>query len=138
LNSENLKGLGLKVTKPRMKILSVFEQSDRRHLSAEDVFEILKKMNDDVPLATIYRVLNQFESAGILKRLNFNQEQYVYELDDGDHHDHLICVKCNKVEEFCDDIIEQRQLEIAKLRGAEIVDHSLCIYVACASCRAMN
>lgn len=117
-----------------MKILNAFEQSEKRHLSAEDVFEILMRSHDDVPLATIYRVLNQFESAGILKRLNFNQEQSVYELDDGDHHDHLICVKCNKVEEFCDDIIEQRQTEIAKSRGAEIVDHSLCIYVTCASC----
>ncbi len=134
MNSENLKGLGLKITKPRMKILNAFEQSEKRHLSAEDVFEILMRSHDDVPLATIYRVLNQFESAGILKRLNFNQEQSVYELDDGDHHDHLICVKCNKVEEFCDDIIEQRQTEIAKSRGAEIVDHSLCIYVTCASC----
>jgi len=135
LNSGDLKDLGLKITKPRMKILKAFETSKKRHLSADSVFEILVKSGEDVPLATIYRVLNQFESAGIIKRLNFNQDQFLYELDDGQHHDHLICVKCGCVEEFFDDLIEQRQEEIAKEKGSDIVDHSLCIYVTCIKCK---
>ena len=137
-NRKNLKGLGLKVTRPRLKILNVFEQAQKRHLSAEEIFEQLRHSNNYVPLATVYRVLNQFETAGIVTRLRFDQDQALYELEDKDHHDHMICIHCGKVEEFYDALIEERQQQIAVEKGATIVDHSLCIYITCAACQQHN
>ncbi len=134
----DLKALGLKITQPRLKILHVFEHSKQRHLAAEDVYKLLQKQGEDVGIATVYRVLNQFEASGLLSRLNFGSEQAVYELNDGEHHDHIICVRCHKVEEFYDEVIESRQREIALARGDNMVDHSLYIYVECKNCRQKN
>lgn len=134
----DLKALGLKITQPRLKILHVFEHSKQRHLAAEDVYKLLQKQGEDVGIATVYRVLNQFEASGLLSRLNFGAEQAVYELNDGEHHDHVICVRCHKVEEFYDEVIESRQREITLARGDNMVDHSLYIYVECKNCRQKN
>ena len=130
-----LKSVGLKVTLPRQKILDILEQSEKNHLSAEDVYHKLREAGKDVGLATVYRVLAQFEAAGIVKKLNFEDDRAVYELDQGDHHDHLVCVKCGRVEEFVDDVIEARQSEIAEKAGFVMTDHALNIYGLCADCR---
>jgi Fur family ferric uptake transcriptional regulator len=135
-DQQNLKQLGLKVTKPRLKILEIFQHASKRHLTADDVYRRLIQSGQEVGIATVYRVLNQFETAGILKRVNFGSDQSVYELDEGYHHDHIVCVKCNRVREFYDETIEKRQNEVVRARGDRIVDHSLCIYVVCAECRA--
>ncbi len=132
---EELKGAGLKVTMPRMKILSLLESSDQSHLSAEDVFRQLMAMGEDIGLATVYRVLTQFESAGLVRRHHFDAGHSVFELERGDHHDHLRCVKCGKVEEFVEERIEKMQEEIATQHGFEITDHSLVIYGVCSDCR---
>lgn len=129
--SQQIKKAGLKVTGPRMKILEIMERetsNNNRHLSAEEVYKILLKADEDVGLATVYRVLTQFEQAGILKRHNFEGNHSVFEIDDGDHHNHLVCVKTGKVVEFYDEVIAKRQQEIAKQHGFTLEDHSLVLY----------
>lgn len=128
---DELKNTGLKATLPRLKILEVFQKSKQRHLTAEDVFRVLLDDRSDVGLATVYRVLMQFEQAGILSRNHFESGKAVYELNEGQHHDHIVCLDCGKVEEFFDADIEQRQHQVAKANGFEIVDHALSIYAHC-------
>lgn len=135
MDNENLKKAGLKITTPRLKILEIMERAKEHHLSAEDIYRTLLELNDEIALATVYRVLTQFEEAGLVKRHNFEGGQSVFELDHGAHHDHLVCVKCARVEEFVDEIIEKRQREIAQKAGFEITDHSLNIYGICKQCR---
>jgi Fur family ferric uptake transcriptional regulator len=127
----NLKNMGLKETLPRLKIINVFETSTSRHLSAEDIYRHLLEDQMDVGLATVYRVLTQFEQAGILMRHHFESGKAVYEHVQGDHHDHLVCNQCGRVEEFYDEEIEVRQTNIAKDRGFKILGHSLHIYADC-------
>jgi Fur family transcriptional regulator, ferric uptake regulator len=128
---KDLKDMGLKATLPRLKILDLFENTDVRHLTAEDVYRLLMKEGMDIGLATIYRVLTQFEQAGLLVRHHFESGKAVYELNQGGHHDHLVCLQCGRVEEFFDEEIERRQKKIAKDRGFEIHDHSLHLYADC-------
>jgi len=127
----DLKVIGLKATLPRLRILELFEKSKVRHLSAEDVYKLLLKDGTDTGLATVYRVLTQFEQAGLLMRHHFETGKAVFELNKGSHHDHLVCMQCGRVEEFYDEAIEQRQLAVAKERGFKIHDHSLHIYADC-------
>lgn len=131
LQIEQIRKAGLKVTLPRVKILSLLEQSDKRHVSAEDVYKMLLDQHEEVGLATIYRVLTQFEAAGLVCRHNFEGDQSVFELNRGGHHDHLVCVKCGKVVEFMDELIEERQRAIAGQQDFVIQDHSLVIYGLC-------
>jgi len=128
---ENLKNMGLKATLPRLKILDLFHRSEDRHLSAEDVYRLLLAEQIDVGLATIYRVLTQFEQAGLLKRLHFESGKAVFELESGNHHDHIVCVDCGHVEEFYDAQIEARQNEIAAERGFKVREHAMHLYVEC-------
>lgn len=130
-NVDELKSSGLKATLPRIKILEVFQRSERRHLTAEDVFKSLLTEGSDIGLATVYRVLMQFEQAGLLTRSNFESGKSVFELNEGQHHDHLVCLTCGRVEEFFDAEIEQRQRAIAVSRGFELQDHSLALYARC-------
>lgn len=127
----DLKSSGLKATLPRLKILEIFQNSEVRHLSAEDIYKVLLNDNMDVGLATVYRVLTQFEQAGIVHRNHFETGKAVFELNEGSHHDHLVCLDCGKVEEFYDDEIEKRQQLIATQRGFTITEHSLAIYGNC-------
>jgi Fur family ferric uptake transcriptional regulator len=127
----DLKTIGLKATLPRLKILHLFENSDVRHLTAEDVYKVLMQEGMDIGLATIYRVLTQFEQAGILMRHHFESGKAVFELNEGKHHDHLVCLECGRVEEFFDAEIEKRQMKIAKDHGFSIHEHSLQIYADC-------
>lgn len=124
---------GLKVTLPRVKILQLLEASEKRHVSAEDVYRMLLDNGEEIGLATVYRVLTQFESAGLVCRHHFEGGQSVFELNRGGHHDHLVCIKCGKVIEFMDEVIEQRQRAIAEKKGFSIEDHSLVIYGSCNS-----
>ncbi len=126
-----LKNIGLKATLPRLKILNLFEQSTTRHMTAEDVYKRLLAEGEDVGLATVYRVLTQFEQAGLLARHHFEGDKAVYELNQGGHHDHLVCLQCGRVEEFFDEEIERRQKKIAEERGFSIRDHSLYLYADC-------
>ncbi|MDF3054280.1 MAG: fur [Gammaproteobacteria bacterium] len=135
MNSQELKKAGLKITLPRMKVLQVLEKSTPHHLSAEDVYKILMEEGNDVALATVYRVLTQFEEAGLIRRHNFEGGHAVFEMEQGEHHDHLVCVKCRQVTEFMDEGIEERQIEIAKNADFVITDHSLTIYGICHRCR---
>lgn len=135
VDNANLKKAGLKITLPRIKILEILEQAKEHHLSAEDIYRILLDSNKEIGLATVYRVLTQFEEAGLVKRHHFEGGQSVFELDLGTHHDHLVCVKCARVEEFVDEVIEERQQEIAKQAGYQITDHSLNIYGICKKCQ---
>lgn len=128
---KDLKTIGLKATLPRLRILDLFEASNVRHLSAEDVYRMLLTEGMDIGLATVYRVLTQFEQAGLLIRHHFESDKAVYELNGGNHHDHLVCMQCGRVEEFVDSEIERRQNKIAKDRGFAIHDHSLQIYADC-------
>jgi len=130
-NAHDLKTIGLKATTPRLRILELFEKSTVRHLSAEDVYRLLMTDGMDVGLATVYRVLTQFEQAGLLKRHHFESGKAVFELNDSSHHDHLVCLQCGRVEEFYDAEIEKRQGRIAKERGFAIRDHSLALYADC-------
>ncbi len=130
-NPSDLKSIGLKATLPRLKILDLFEQSDKRHMTAEEVYRLLSDEGQDIGLATVYRVLTQFEQAGLLIRHHFDSDKAVFELNQGDHHDHLVCLQCGKVEEFFDPEIEKRQQRIAKERGFVIHDHSLHLYADC-------
>lgn len=130
-NAEELKSSGLKATLPRIKILEVFQQASRRHLTAEDVYKHLLTEGADIGLATVYRVLMQFEQAGLLTRSNFESGKSVFELNEGQHHDHLVCLTCGRVEEFFDPEIEARQRAIAEQRGFELHEHSLALYARC-------
>jgi len=135
LESSDLRKAGLKVTLPRVKILDILEGSDARHQSAEDVYKVLLETGEDIGLATVYRVLTQFESAGLVKRHHFEGGHSVFELDQGKHHDHILCVKCGRVDEFVDEIIEQHQRDIATRLGYELTDHSLYMYGICPQCK---
>lgn len=135
MESSDLRKAGLKVTLPRMKILDILEGSDARHQSAEDVYKILLETGEDIGLATVYRVLTQFESAGLVKRHHFEGGHSVFELNQGDHHDHILCVKCGRVDEFVDEIIEQHQKDIAARLGYELTDHCLYMYGICSQCK---
>ena len=131
MSSENteLRKVGLKVTLPRVKIFNILENSEEHHLSAEDVYKKLLEQGDDVGLATVYRVLTQFEAAGLVLRHNFEGGHAVFEMAGDDHHDHMVCTQTGEVIKFVDEVIEERQQKIAKERGYEIVDHSLILYV---------
>ncbi len=134
METEDLKKAGLKATLPRLRILHILESGARRHLSAEEVYKALLDAGEDVGLATVYRVLTQFESAGLVTRHHFEGGHSVFELNQGTHHDHMVCVRCGRIEEFMDEVIEARQLEIARQHGFSITDHSLYLYGICASC----
>lgn len=135
MESQDLRKAGLKVTLPRLKVLEILENAKQRHLSAEDVYKAMLEMGEEIGLATVYRVLTQFEGAGLVSRLNIDGGHAVFELEDGLHHDHLLCVRCHNIEEFVDEVIEQRQREIAKQKGFEMTDHSLYIYGICQQCQ---
>lgn len=130
-NANELKSSGLKATLPRIKILEVFQSGERRHMTAEDVFKALLVDGADVGLATVYRVLMQFEQAGLLTRSNFESGKAVFELNEGEHHDHLVCLDCGHVEEFFDAEIEKRQRAVTVDRGFELQEHSLSLYARC-------
>jgi Fur family ferric uptake transcriptional regulator len=130
-SSQSLKEIGLKATLPRRKVLELFEQSKVRHLSAEDVYKSLMAEGIDIGLATVYRVLTHFEQAGLLSRQHFETGKAVFELNQGGHHDHLVCLQCGRVEEFYDAEIEQRQSDVARKRGFELKGHSLALYADC-------
>lgn len=129
--NQELRNVGLKVTLPRVKILQILEDSDDgvRHMSAEEVYQALRDAGEDVGLATVYRVLTQFEGAGLVTRHNFEAGRSVFELDKGDHHDHMVCTETGEVIEFTDPVIEERQKKIAEEHGYDLVDHSLVLYV---------
>jgi len=131
MDNQEIRKAGLKVTLPRVKILELLESSSQRHVSAEDVYKMLLDKGEEIGLATVYRVLTQFEAAGLVTRHNFEGGHAVFELDRGEHHDHIVCVACGRVEEFVDQSIEQRQKEIAEEHNFEMVDHSLIIYGRC-------
>ena len=133
---EHLKTIGLKATLPRLRILELFEKSAVRHLAAEDVYKKLVEEGTDTGLATVYRVLTQFEQAGLLKRHHFESGKAVFELNRGSHHDHLVCLQCGHVEEFYDAEIERRQQLIAKDKGWHLQDHAMSLYGVCADCQA--
>jgi Fur family ferric uptake transcriptional regulator len=130
-NIDELKSTGLKATLPRLKIMEIFQSGAQRHMTAEDVFRVLLLERTDIGLATVYRVLTQFEQAGILSRNHFESGKAIYELNEGQHHDHLVCLDCGKVEEFYDVEIENRQHAVAKAKGFEIADHALSLYAHC-------
>jgi Fur family ferric uptake transcriptional regulator len=135
LETSDLKKAGLKVTLPRMKILELLESCRLRHQSAEDIYKALLEQGEEIGLATVYRVLTQFEGAGLVTRHHFEGGQAVFELNEGEHHDHLVCVSCGKVVEFVDEVIEQHQKQIAKDNGFKITEHSLIIYGHCKDCQ---
>lgn len=135
MTKKELKEAGLKVTLPRLKILHILENAEERHMSAENIYQALQDAGEDVGLATVYRVLAQFEAAGLLARHYFEEGVSVFELDAGEHHDHLVCVKCSAIEEFVDEVIEARQEEIARRLGFHMTDHSLTIYGTCPVCQ---
>ncbi len=130
-NIDELKSTGLKATLPRLKILEVFQTGKQRHMTAEDVFRVLLDERSDIGLATVYRVLMQFEQAGLLTRSNFESGKAVYELNEGQHHDHLVCLDCGRVEEFFDPEIERRQQMVAQSRGFTLQEHALSLYANC-------
>ena len=130
-HADELKSSGLKATLPRIKILEVFQRSAQRHMTAEDVFKTLLMEDADIGLATVYRVLMQFEQAGLLSRSHFESGKSVFELNEGQHHDHLVCLTCGRVEEFFDAEIEQRQRSVALAKGFELHDHALSLYAVC-------
>ncbi len=135
MESADLKKAGLKITLPRMKILEIMESSESRHMSAEDVYKRLLDAGEEIGLATVYRVLTQFEAAGLLHRHHFESGHSVFELNQGAHHDHILCIRCGKVDEFVDETIEKRQQQIADKAGYEMTDHCLYIYGICPDCR---
>jgi len=130
-NIDELKSTGLKATLPRLKILEIFQTGRQRHMTAEDVFRVLLADHADIGLATVYRVLTQFEQAGLLVRSNFESGKAVFELNEGQHHDHLVCLDCGRVEEFYDAEIEQRQHAVAEQRGYRLQEHALSLYAHC-------
>lgn len=131
MEGKDLRKAGLKVTLPRLKILEILEGGGVRHKSAEDIYKALLGSNEDIGLATVYRVLTQFEAAGLVTRHHFENGMAVFELNEGAHHDHIVCIDCGRVEEFVDSGIEERQERIASERGYEISDHALVIYGHC-------
>lgn len=133
-----LKRAGLKVTIPRMRVMEILDNNSDRHMSAEDVYRALIDSGDDVGIATVYRVLTQFETAGLVVRHNFEGGHAVYELDNGTHHDHIVCLACGKVTEFLDETIERKQRAIAEKAGFELADHSLVLYGTCKDCRKVS
>ncbi|MDA0272425.1 MAG: ferric iron uptake transcriptional regulator [Proteobacteria bacterium] len=133
--SQELKDAGLKITLPRIKILQIFESSEVHHVSAEDVYKLLLQNGEEIGLATVYRVLTQFEQAGLVVRHNFEGGHSVFELASDKHHDHIVCVRCGRVEEFADDEIEQLQKKVADKLGFELTDHNLNMYGMCPECR---
>ena len=135
MESSDLKKAGLKVTLPRMKILELLEASKIRHQSAEDIYRALLDDGEEIGLATVYRVLTQFEAAGLVERHHFESGQAVFELSEKGHHDHIVCVSCGKVEEFYDEMIENRQREVASSKGYQVTDHSLTLYGKCPDCQ---
>lgn len=136
MSSKELRDVGLKATMPRIKILEIMEAAENRHLSAEDIYKHLLDSGEDVGVATVYRVLTQFESAGLVTRHHFVEGGIsVFELNQGLHHDHILCVKCGRVDEFVDPVIEERQKAIAADAGYTITDHNLCIYGVCKNCQ---
>ena len=137
-NIDELKNTGLKATLPRLKILEIFQKGSQRHMTAEDVYRVLLEERKDVGLATVYRVLTQFEQASILNRSHFESGKAVYELNEGQHHDHLVCLDCGRVEEFFDAEIERRQNSVAKTKGFEIADHALSLYAHCTKVKCPN
>ena len=136
MEDRNIRKAGLKVTLPRIKILEIMENGDARHMSAEEVYKALLEQGSDIGLATVYRVLTQFESAHIVQRHHFADGHSVFELERGNHHDHLVCIRCGKVDEFQDDIVEAQQHKIANKYDYEITDHCFHLYGICASCRS--
>lgn len=132
---KQLKNVGLKITLPRIKILQILEEAGDRHLSAEDVYKSLIDIREEISLATIYRVLSQFETAGLITKHNFTGGYSVFEIKSNSHHDHLVCIKCGKIEEFVDKVIEQRQIDLAANVGYQITDHELNIYGVCPTCQ---
>ncbi len=138
LPNKDIRQAGLKVTLPRTIILKILEEAEPHHLTAEDLYQALLERGEDVGLATVYRVLTQFEAAGLVRKHHFSGGQAVFELEHGAHHDHLVCVNCGAVEEFIDDIIEKRQLAIAEKAHFKITDHSLTIYGLCRKCDFVN
>ena len=136
MESSDLRDAGLKVTLPRVKILEILEkQTKDKHLSAEKVYKILLSEGEEIGLATVYRVLTQFETAGLVMRHHFEGGNSVFELSEGKHHDHIVCIKCGKVDEFTDKVIETRQIDIAAKLGYELTDHSLYMYGYCSQCK---
>lgn len=135
MESQDLRKAGLKVTLPRLKVLEILETTKQRHLSAEDVYKALLDMGEEIGLATVYRVLTQFESAGLVSRLSIDGGHAVFEIEDGTHHDHMLCVRCNGIQEFTDEVIEERQRAIAVEKGFDMTDHSLYIYGVCKQCQ---
>ncbi|MDO9358917.1 MAG: ferric iron uptake transcriptional regulator [Polaromonas sp.] len=133
-NIEELKNTGLKATLPRLKILEIFQGGKQRHMTAEDVFRVLLEDRSDIGLATVYRVLTQFEQAGILSRSHFESGKAVYELNEGQHHDHLVCTSCGRLEEFYDAEIEKRQQIVSKNKGWILQDHAMSLYGLCSEC----
>jgi Fur family ferric uptake transcriptional regulator len=131
VEGKDLRKAGLKVTLPRLKILEILESSSTRHLSAEDIYRSLLDGNEDIGLATVYRVLTQFEAAGLVSRHHFEDGMAVFELNQGSHHDHIVCLDCGRVEEFMDASIEERQTAVAQRLGFEIRDHSLIMHGIC-------
>jgi Fur family ferric uptake transcriptional regulator len=138
VESSDLRNAGLKVTLPRLKILEMLEHSPTRHMSAEDIYRQFLDGQDDIGLATVYRVLTQFESAGLVRRHHFEGGHAVFELERGNHHDHMVCIKCGLVVEFQDEVIEKRQHEKAKELGFSLREHSLIMYGECKNCRNGN
>ncbi len=134
MDNQQLRQVGLKVTVPRLKILELLKQAKTRHLSAEDIYKTLLESGEDIGLATVYRVLTQFESAGLVKRQNFEDTYSVFELNQGPHHDHLVCIKCGRVDEFVDKAIERRQKIVAQRANYQMTDHNLIIYGICTKC----
>lgn len=132
MGSKEIKQAGLKVTLPRIKILEMLQSQQGAHLSAEEIYRTLIEAGEEIGLATVYRVLTQFESVGLVKRHHFESGQSVFELDLGQHHDHILCVECGRIEEFCDDEIERRQQRVARRLGFELAEHSLILYGHCA------
>lgn len=135
MTNSDLKKAGLKITTPRLKILQILENTKEHHLSAEEIYRMLIEADEDIGLATVYRVLTQFQETGLVVRHHFEEGHSVFELADGVHHDHLVCIKCNKVREFMDEVIEERQRYMAEQAGFTITDHSLTIYGFCENCQ---
>lgn len=135
MEKHDIRKAGLKITLPRVKILEILESNNQRHMSAEDMYKALLDSGEEIGLATVYRVLTQFEDAGLVTRHHFEGGHSMFELNEGDHHDHILCVKCGKVDEFVDEAIEERQRQIAQQAGYEMTDHALYIYGICPNCR---
>ncbi len=138
MSEQRLREVGLKITAPRLKVLALLEQEGVRHLSAETIHQELRDAGDSIGLATVYRVLNQFKQEGMVTQHDFDGGYAVFELSTAEHHDHLVCVSCDRVEEFCDDLIESQQKKIAKKKGFKLTDHRLTLYGICSKCQIEN